>query len=92
MIAIYLHAGNNKLIREKEIIGIFDMDTATVSNVTRKYLNNAEKKGEVMNLCDEIPKAFLLCGKKGKFKIFISQLSTSTLQKRIHGSKSFKNK
>ena len=35
---IYLHVGNKKNIREKDIIGIFDTDSATVSVTTRRYL------------------------------------------------------
>ena len=30
---MYLHAGNDKIIRTKSIIGIFDMDNATISPV-----------------------------------------------------------
>ena len=35
---IYLHVGNKKNIRERDIIGIFDTDSATVSVTTRRYL------------------------------------------------------
>ena len=41
---MYLHAGNNKNIREKDIIGIFDADNSTLSYITRKYLADAEKE------------------------------------------------
>ena len=35
---MYLHVGNNQNIRIRDIIGIFDADTATVSSVTKKYI------------------------------------------------------
>lgn len=76
---MYLHIGNNKNIREKTIIGIFDTDTATVSTVTRKFLSGAEKKGRVESATDEIPKSFILYGEKGEERICFSQLSTSAL-------------
>ena len=44
---MYLHAGNNKNIREKDIIGIFDVDNSTISHITRKYLSLAEKENRV---------------------------------------------
>ena len=44
---MFLHVGNNRNIREKDIIGIFDADTSTVSTVTRKFLSAAQKRGEV---------------------------------------------
>jgi hypothetical protein len=76
---MFLHVGNNKNIREKEIIGIFDADTATVSSVTRKFLSEAEKRGEVDSANEEIPKSFVIFRKKGKNGICFSQLSTSSL-------------
>ena len=76
---MFLHVGNNKNIREKDIIGIFDADTATVSSVTRKFLSEAEKHGDVIATNEEIPKSFVLFRKKGGNGICFSQLSTSAL-------------
>ena len=41
---MYLHIGENKVVRKKDIVAIFDMDSATVSSVTKKYLSNAQKR------------------------------------------------
>ena len=76
---MYLHAGNNKNIREKDIIGIFDADNCTVSSVTRKYLAEAEKDERVISAKDEIPKSFILYKENGKYMICFSQISTSAL-------------
>ena len=76
---MYLHIGNNKNIREKSIVGIFDTDTATVSTVTRKFLSGAEKKGLVDSATDEIPKSFILYLEKGESKICFTQLSSTAL-------------
>ena len=76
---IYLHVGNNKSIREKDIIGIFDMDTSTVSSITRRYLSEAERQGETESITDEIPKSFILYCEGSKRKICFSQLSSSSL-------------
>lgn len=77
---MYLHVGNNKNIRERDIIGIFDADTATVSTVTRKYLSRAEKRGDVESATEEIPKSFVVF-KKGQreFGVCFSQLSSTAL-------------
>ena len=42
---MYLHIGNNKIVRTRDVIGIFDADTATVSKTTRAYLSEKEKLG-----------------------------------------------
>ena len=76
---MFLHVGNNRNIRERDIIGIFDADTSTISMVTRKYLSGAQRRGEVEFSSDEIPKSFVLYRKKGGFGICFSQLSSSAL-------------
>jgi hypothetical protein len=80
---MYIHLGQDTLVKKSDIIGIFDLDTATVSKRTRDFLSKAEKEGRVVNVSFELPKSFIIC-KKGKEKpiIYISQLSTSTLLKR----------
>lgn len=79
---MYLHAGNNKNIREKDIIGIFDMDNCTVSSITRKYLSDAERAELVVSAKDEIPKSFILYKENEKYMICFSQISTSALMGR----------
>ena len=80
---MFLHVGNNRNIRERDIIGIFDADTSTVSTVTRKFLSAAQKRGEVESSSDEIPKSFVLYIKHGaaedKYEICFSQLSSAAL-------------
>ena len=80
---MFLHVGNHKNIREKDIIGIFDMDNATVSTVSRKFLSEAQKRNEVIWAAEEIPKSFLLYYENGECKICFSQLSTAALRGRM---------
>lgn len=87
---MYLHVGNNKIIRERNIIGIFDTDNATVSEITKKYLSDAQKDGLVESSTDEIPKSFIIYSdavsdfaEKGKYKICFSQLSSLSLAGRL---------
>lgn len=82
---MYVHAGNNRLIRTREIIGIFDMDTATMAQATRDYLRNAEKKGRMINIKEEIPKSFTVTvDESGNDEVYVSQISTSALVGRIY--------
>ncbi len=76
---MFLHAGNNKNIRKKDIIGIFDADNATVSSITRKYLVEVQRKGLLISAKNEVPKSFILYKHKGKYMICFSQISTSAL-------------
>ena len=84
---MYLHIGNGKNIRNKNIIGIFDTDNATVSDITRRFLKNYEKDGRVISAGNEIPKSFVLYFEEklnGTVdpKICFSQLSSTSLSGR----------
>ena len=80
---MFLHVGNNKNIRLCNVVGIFDMDNATLSAVTRKYLSGMQKENLVESAIEEIPKSFVLYYEMGEFKICFSQLSTSALKGRM---------
>lgn len=89
---MYLHLGMDKVITFDEIIGIFDLDTTTVSKSTRNYLAKAEKAGIVENICYDLPKSFIVCRTKdGKDKVYISQISSQTLLKRTNYVESLNN-
>jgi hypothetical protein len=79
---MYIHLGQETVIKSDEVIGIFDLDSTTVSKNTRIFLSKAEKKKEVINVSFELPKSFIICSKKRKNKVFISQISSLTLRKR----------
>ena len=81
---MFLHVGNNKNIRTKDVIGIFDMDNATVSAVTRKFLNVKQKELLVETVSFDIPKSFILYTDGGQQKICFSPLSASSLKGRLH--------
>ena len=80
---MYLHIGNNKNIRVRDIIGIFDADTSTQSAVTKRYLSEAGRRGEIGMASEELPKSFVLYKNKGKIEICFSQISVATLEKRM---------
>lgn len=83
---MYLHLGQNVIVRTNDIIGVFDLDTSTIGKTTKKYLSQAEKKKKVINVSYDLPKSFVVCGKKEKTKVYISPLATATLAKRQENS------
>lgn len=71
----------------QNVVGIFDLDNASSSHLTRKYLERAEKEGKVVNVSEDLPKAFVLCSGKGKnFTVYLSQLSAATLLRRVENN------
>lgn len=79
---MYLHLGENTVVRTDSIIGIFDMDTSTISKWTKDYLYNATKNKRVINVSMELPKSFVVCNENNEIKVYVSQISSQTLMKR----------
>ena len=79
---MYLHLGQNVVVPEAAVVGIFDMDNTTGSHITRKYLSQAEKERKIINVSDDLPKAFVVCNENNITRIYLSQLSSQTLLKR----------
>ena len=75
---MFIHLGENTVITDEIIIGIFDMDTSTVNKATRDYLSKAEKTGRVEYVNYDLPKSFIVTDDK----VYISPVNTSTLNKR----------
>ena len=75
---MYLHIGEDTLVRDKDIIGIFDMDTSTVNKATRDYPKKAEKDKRVIYVNYDLPKCFAVTDKN----VFVSPINTGTLNKR----------
>ena len=80
---MYLHLGSDIITRYSDIIGIFDADTCTASNVTKNFLRLCQSKGTLIDVDFDIPKSFILCGNKQKSTTYISPISPYTLKNRI---------
>ncbi len=81
---MYLNIGQDTVITDKNILGIFDLDNTTVSKSTREYINTASKNGECITVSiEELPKSFIVVAENEKKEIYISPLNTSTIFKRI---------
>ena len=79
---MYLSIGNDMAVRDTSLIGIFDMDNTTTSKRTREFLESAEKDGQVVP-CDDLPKAFVLTAEYGLNRVYLTSLSSATLEKRL---------
>ena len=79
---MYLNIGNDMAVREKSVIGIFDLDNTTTSKRTREFLSAAEQDGQVIP-CDDLPKAFVVTAEYGMDRVYLTSLSSSTLEKRM---------
>ena len=79
---MYLPIGNDMAVREKSLIGIFDMDNTSTSKRTREFLNKAEKDGLIIP-CDDLPKSYILTAEYGLSRVHLTSLNSYTLEKRL---------
>jgi len=79
---MYLSIGNDMAVRDRSIIGIFDLDNTSYSKRTREFLERAEKEGAVVP-CDDLPKSFVLTWEYGFNRVRLTSLNTSTLERRL---------
>ena len=80
---MYLHLGNNYVVRKAAILAVFDLDNSSQSHLTRQFLLRAEKAGQVVNAAgSELPKSFVVCAERGRQTVWLSQLNASTLLRR----------
>lgn len=82
---MYLHIGNGVSVRDRDIIGIFDLDTSTVSAITKKFVNKKEKDGDLEYTDSDLPRSFILCFDGKKTKIKLSRISSVGLKIRTDG-------
>lgn len=80
---MYFHAGQDFVLNTRDVIGVFDLDTAGASRQTEEYFKSAEDNGAVVDLCapGSLPKSFLVTDFPDE-TIYISQLSPAALKKR----------
>ncbi|MBD5133391.1 MAG: DUF370 domain-containing protein [Clostridiales bacterium] len=80
---MYLHLGQNVMVRNQDIIGIFDLDNTTWSFRTRRFLERAEQEGRVIAIGDDLPRSFVLSDdREGAPTVYLTPLSPAALSAR----------
>lgn len=80
---MYVNIGGDMAVRDRSIIGIFDLDGCSMSKKTMEYLQDAEQNGALLNVTEDIPKTFLVTEEYGLEKVYFTQLSAQTIEKRV---------
>ena len=80
---MYIHLGLGVVVREEDVIGIFDLENTTVSAVTRDYLKRAQQENLVEDVCYDLPRSIVVCRDyiSGE-RVYITQIAPATLLKR----------
>lgn len=79
---MYVGIGGDMAVRDRSIIGIFDLDNTTTSRHTRRFLSEAEQHGVVIDVSGELPKSFMLTQELGMERVYLTQFNTAAIDRR----------
>lgn len=81
---MYLHLGQEVVVKTSDIVGIFDLEKTSTSKITKDFLVSTTKNAQVITVSYEMPKTFIITKKEEKTIVYISQISSSTIKKRAN--------
>ncbi|NLK87820.1 MAG: DUF370 domain-containing protein [Clostridiaceae bacterium] len=79
---MFLHIGSDVVIPLRNVIAILDIETTTLSRDSREFLKTAEEEGFIEAVSEDLPRSFVITEEDKKSKIYLSPISSVTLQKR----------
>ena len=78
---MYIHLGRDYVLNDRDVIGIFNLETTTISPRGREFLNYAQKNGAVVSLSEELPQCYVLADAPVETG-YLSELSSTARKKR----------
>lgn len=79
---MFLHLSNNESVRKRDVVGIFNLETASVQTDTKNFLKQSQKDMRTVTLGRDIPEAFVLCDDEYAETVYFTCVSSETLRRR----------
>lgn len=79
---MYIHIGKDLVIKEEDIIGIFNLDYIGNTKQYRKIKSNLEAQKALKIITPNVGKTFILTENNGKSKAYITNIGAGTIGKR----------
>ena len=79
---MYIHLGRDYVLNDRDIIGIFNLETTTITPRGREFLNYAQKNGAVVSLSDELPQSYVLADGAVVDTVYLSQAAPAGKRRR----------
>ena len=80
-----IHIGNGYLVRDRDVVGIFDLDGAVTPEITTDFLKRMESEGKCDSAVLDLPRSFVLEEAQGEEKVILSHISSGALASRDKG-------
>jgi len=81
---MYLHLGGEISVKIKNIVAIMDLETTSVSKITKDFLKFAQRSNSVINVNEELPKSYVITSENNETRVYVSPISSQTLLKRAN--------
>ncbi len=77
-----MHLGNSETVRDRDIIGIFDIEAATLAKSSRDFIRKMQNEMKTVSIAKDLPSAFVLTEEEFTDRIYITSLSAKVLSAR----------
>lgn len=81
---MFLHIGTDVEILKRDIVAIMDLESIYSSKISMNFLDNLKDKGKIYSICEDVPKSIVIVNHNEDTSIYLSPISSVTLQKRIN--------
>ncbi len=75
---MFIHIGAGSVVRDRSIIGFFDMDGKWDSEITKDFLKRSDREGRTVSAGEDLPRSFVLTDNT----LVFTHISTSALKAR----------
>ncbi|MGN1121628.1 MAG: DUF370 domain-containing protein [Eubacteriales bacterium] len=75
----FINIGGTSILCKEDVLGVFDLDTASTKTDTKRYLSAMEQAKRLENVANDIPKSFVVLSRGIREKVYMTSLSTATL-------------
>ena len=76
---LFLQLEGGESVVGEDVIGVFDMDEATVGEATRVFLREAQKRLCVVSLASDLPRSMVVVREAYGSRVYVSGLSPQSI-------------
>ena len=74
-----INIGGTSILYKEDVLGVFDLDTASTKTDTKRYLSSMEQAKRLVNVANDLPKSFVVMSKGIRERVYMTTLSSSSL-------------
>ncbi len=75
----YINIGGATVLAKEDVLGVFDLDTASTKTDTKRYLAGLEQAKRLVNVASDLPKTFVVVSAGIREKVYMTSLSSASL-------------